>query len=365
MGIPLGGGNFTRGAAIPLDDSFVAADTTVRDAINAGIRYEGMLVYVIADMKMYQLQGGITNSDWVVTGGGGAAVTYVKTFSGNGGTLNFPLAANPVSIENTQVYVHGVYQQKNVDYVLNTPDIDFVVAPPVGTDNIEVVYATPTTPLVIPDGYIDTVKLADGAVTTAKILDANVTNAKIVSMDSAKLTGDVSSIINSLVGDNTLDGAKLLDNSIPASKYEDFSITTGKVDDNAITEAKMNRNAPVFSSTFTGAFTSTSFSTTGSLSFTKGTINQNKWLKIELVPSVATNPAYLTCTDGEVQLLRGATVIGIHRISDSGVTERPANFTWFDQSSASAAQTYTVQIKTLTGVTTISFTNVKMAITYL
>jgi hypothetical protein len=41
------------------------ANETARDAITSDRRVEGMLCYVIADDKTYQLQGGIENTDWV------------------------------------------------------------------------------------------------------------------------------------------------------------------------------------------------------------------------------------------------------------------------------------------------------------
>lgn len=179
MGITLTS-NFDVNAALPLDSRMVVADLTARDAIAAGRRFQGMCVYVTADTLTYQLKTGILNTDWVEYGGGaGAAVTYVETFSGDGGTLTFTLAADPLAIENTMVFVDGVYQQKTASYILNTPDIEFVDAPPLGTDNIEVIYMTPVSPLVIPDDYITTVHILNGA----------VTDDKIDSMDAAKLTG--------------------------------------------------------------------------------------------------------------------------------------------------------------------------------
>ena len=62
--------------AIPFEDSISrttnaprwtdekVADATARDAISSTLRYEGMTVYQIDTKKSYQLQGGITNSDW-------------------------------------------------------------------------------------------------------------------------------------------------------------------------------------------------------------------------------------------------------------------------------------------------------------
>jgi len=62
--------NFNLFAGLPLDARGVVADITARNAIAAGQRYDGMIVYVVASNDTYQLQGGITNTDWVVWGGG-------------------------------------------------------------------------------------------------------------------------------------------------------------------------------------------------------------------------------------------------------------------------------------------------------
>jgi hypothetical protein len=48
------------------------ATHTVRDAIPSERRREGMQVYTVNDATTWQLQGGITNSNWVVSGGGGS-----------------------------------------------------------------------------------------------------------------------------------------------------------------------------------------------------------------------------------------------------------------------------------------------------
>jgi len=65
------------------------ADLTERDGITAERRKEGMLVYVIATSTVYQLVGGVANTDWVIfeaggSGGGATAVTttYDNTTSG-------------------------------------------------------------------------------------------------------------------------------------------------------------------------------------------------------------------------------------------------------------------------------------------
>lgn len=182
MGITLTS-NFDVNAALPLDSRMVVADLTARDAIAAGRRFQGMCVYVIADTLTYQLKTGVLNTDWVEYGGGIAAATFVEKFSGDGGNLVFTLTNDPLAIENTMVFVDGVYQQKTTSYTLSTTDITFDAAPPIGVDNIEVMYTTPTGTLVIPDGYITTVHLADDAVTTDKILDGAITAAKLAALN--------------------------------------------------------------------------------------------------------------------------------------------------------------------------------------
>jgi len=356
MGITLAS-NFDVNAALPLDSRMVVADLTARDAIVAGRRFQGMCVYVTSDTKTYQLKTGILNTDWVEYGGGsGATITYAEKFSGDGGTLTFTLAADPVAVENTQVYVHGVYQQKNVDYVLNTPDIDFVVAPPVGTNNIEVVYATPTTPLVIPDGYIDTVKIADGAITTDKILDANVTDAKIVSMDAAKLTGTIDA---ARIASGSLDGSKITAGSITAGKLATGSIATGDIADDSVTEIKIQK---LFSSNAITTFSTTSGSfvdvTAGSFTITRA--SASKVLVFKLMAPLSSLPSYISGIKYDIQLVRGSTVVGMHSvdfISGSNILLPLSSFVWYEDSGTVTSAVYKLQIRDNlgTGVTITNF----------
>lgn len=68
MGIQLGS-DFDVIVGLPLDSRLNVADSTARDAIASGVRYEGMVVYVEADELHYTLKGGITNGDWVELSG--------------------------------------------------------------------------------------------------------------------------------------------------------------------------------------------------------------------------------------------------------------------------------------------------------
>lgn len=61
----------------------------------------------------------------------------LAAFSGDGTKLTFTIPAAPADENNTQVYVSGVYQQKDT-YSLVGNTLTFSEAPPVGTNNIEV-----------------------------------------------------------------------------------------------------------------------------------------------------------------------------------------------------------------------------------
>lgn len=65
--------NFDETAAVPLDSRYTRADTTARDAIVSGVRFQGLQVFTLADQKLWVLKTGLTNSDWVEAGGGGGS----------------------------------------------------------------------------------------------------------------------------------------------------------------------------------------------------------------------------------------------------------------------------------------------------
>lgn len=70
MGIQLSS-TFDMNSALPLDSRDQVADLTIRDAIPAGKRWQGMKVFVISEQKTYELKTGLTNADWVELGAGG------------------------------------------------------------------------------------------------------------------------------------------------------------------------------------------------------------------------------------------------------------------------------------------------------
>ena len=65
-----------------------------------------------------------------------AGIQRVQNFTGNGSTVAFTLTYDPGNENNTQVYINGVYQQKNT-YALSGANLVFSTAPPT-TSSIEV-----------------------------------------------------------------------------------------------------------------------------------------------------------------------------------------------------------------------------------
>lgn len=96
--------------------------------LTAGARYK----FVIKDSVGVQ----IGSYDNVGSAASGAAT--VANFTGTGSQVTFSLLSQPISENSTNVYINGVYQQKNTYYVSGL-NIIFSEAPPV-TSTIEVAY---------------------------------------------------------------------------------------------------------------------------------------------------------------------------------------------------------------------------------
>lgn len=166
MGIPLGS-SFDRTSGVALDSSFIVANSTARDAIGAGIRYDGMLCYVVADQAMYQLKGGILNANWAAAGGGGGSVPIVDLFTGNGFLVAFTPTQDPVTKENVAVYIDGV-RQSTSEYNIVGGDVEFNIAPYIGAAIMLVTGGT--TAVNVPAvGSVKTASIDAGAVTKDKL----------------------------------------------------------------------------------------------------------------------------------------------------------------------------------------------------
>ena len=106
-----------------------AADPVLRN--NGSALQPGDLYFNTTENALRAYSGTV----WVA---GVAGSVSVQTFSGDGVTTVFALTTAPVSENNAQIYIDGVYQQKSRFSIVGTT-LTFSAAPPAGADNIEVV----------------------------------------------------------------------------------------------------------------------------------------------------------------------------------------------------------------------------------
>lgn len=107
----------------------LASDPATRP--NGSAVNEGDYYFNTADKQMRVYNG----TNWQNTNSGSITV---QNFSGDGVETVFTLPSDPGTERNTQIYVSGVYQQKD-QYTVVGMTLTFTAAPPLGTDNIEVV----------------------------------------------------------------------------------------------------------------------------------------------------------------------------------------------------------------------------------
>ena len=145
-----------------------ASDPTVRvdaSALQAGDMYFNTTV---DELRVY------SGSQWVA---GTAGTISVQRYSGDGSTVAFTLATAPASENNTQVYVSGVYQQKDT-YGVSGTTLTFSAAPPIGTNNIEIVNSSVAAAYggVAVDSFVDVTDYTSG--TTTQLTLANDPGSK-------------------------------------------------------------------------------------------------------------------------------------------------------------------------------------------
>ena len=131
------------------------ADITARDAIPAALRYEGMLVYVASEKKTYQLQGGITNSNWSAFFG---STPVINTFTGNAVLTAFTLSVDPGFKENVMAFIDGVRQELS-QYSVSGSTLTFTFAPYDGA-SIQTIVQTVNVVNVPANGSVTKSKLA-------------------------------------------------------------------------------------------------------------------------------------------------------------------------------------------------------------
>jgi hypothetical protein len=158
-----------------------SSTNTINGATSATIGSQYSSTIFVADFE--------TNQWFAASSGLGATNIAVDAFSGNGSTTAFTLSGDPGSENNTQVYVSGVYQEKDT-YSVSGTTLTFSTAPPTGTSNIEVVSSAPLAIGTPSDGTVTTAKLASTTGSGAVVLATSptITTPVISSLSSASAT---------------------------------------------------------------------------------------------------------------------------------------------------------------------------------
>jgi hypothetical protein len=152
-GIPLVGGKiytYQAGTTTPLATYTSSSGATAHTnpiVLNSGGRVpggeiwlDGTIQYKFVLKTSTDVTIGTYDNVWGIGAVGGTAVRIPVIFNttGTGSNTTFALGGTPTNENTTQVYINGVYQQKNT-YSLSGATLVFSEAPPV-TSSIEVNY---------------------------------------------------------------------------------------------------------------------------------------------------------------------------------------------------------------------------------
>lgn len=100
-------------------------------------------------------------------------------YNGTGSQTAFTLSTTPASVGSVFVFISGVAQRPTTDYTISGTTLNFVSAPPLGTNNV-LAFVASTVAAGTPDNdSVSEAKIQNSAVTTGKIADGNVTFSKL------------------------------------------------------------------------------------------------------------------------------------------------------------------------------------------
>ena len=100
----------------------------------AQLYVDGLFSITVRDVNKSLVLYASTGTGQAVAGG-----ASVQRFSGTGSQFAFTLSSVPDSVDAVDVYINGIYQQKNT-YTIVGPVLTFSEAPLIGTENIECKY---------------------------------------------------------------------------------------------------------------------------------------------------------------------------------------------------------------------------------
>lgn len=193
-----------------------------------------------------------TNNTWtVITSSNSGNNVVVDPFTGDGTTTAFTLSGDPISKNNTALFIGGVYQNK-ASYTLSGTTIT-----PGGTVatgvKIEVVWTQPLVVGVPSDASVTTAKLADGALAAttgglAKMADGFLAAstaglAKMADGFLAASSAGLAKMADGFLAATTAGRAKMADLFVSTAKLDNAAVTTVKIADSNVTTAKLANGA--------------------------------------------------------------------------------------------------------------------------
>lgn len=145
-GVPLAGGKiytYRAGTTTPLATYTSSSGNTAHTnpiVLDSAGRVPGGEIWNTLQLYKFVLKtsADITIATYDNVGSSFNASAIIANFTGNGSTVAFTLASPPAGENATNVYINGVYQQKNT-YAVVSNTLTFSQAPPV-TSSIEVNY---------------------------------------------------------------------------------------------------------------------------------------------------------------------------------------------------------------------------------
>ena len=170
---------------------------------------------------------GLVNADAtdLLTAAGGS--NWIRdTFDGDGVETEFTLSAAPGVENNTQVYINGVYQSKDV-YSLSSLTLTFDNAPAAGSGNVEVVYNQIYEIGVPADDSVGTDALQADAVSNAKLANVSALSLKGNAVNSSANPTDIQLTTDGHVV--AREGTALESRLIAAKNLADEAVTTAKL----------------------------------------------------------------------------------------------------------------------------------------
>jgi len=147
-GVPLAGGliyTYEAGTTTPQITYTTSAGTVAHPnpiVLNSAGRVPGGEIWLLMGSNykfVLQTSAAVTIATYDNIFGSGSRVAFLNNFTGTGSQTSFTLTAAPSDENNTQVYINGVYQQKNTYSLVSSNILTFSAAPPV-TSTIEVNY---------------------------------------------------------------------------------------------------------------------------------------------------------------------------------------------------------------------------------